>query len=224
MAARQPRSLFSRAASWLGTHVATATVAIAGAVFYGVLRVSYANFYARFDVEPEEVGLGQTEIVIQTGLLLLVSMVFVGVVMGAGFLIMKAMGAVPATDVAPDASLFRRALAFSGTPYSMIVVPAIFILALLVLVSLPGRGRSLADRVEKGETVRPPVSLTHWDLYVKALPATLTSLSGNDLPRQLRSHSLRYLGKADGVLVLYDWRTEKTFRLPMSSVVVTTSN
>jgi hypothetical protein len=66
--------------------------------------------------------------------------------------------------------------------------------------------------------------LTHWDLYVKALPATLTSLSGNDLPRQLRSHSLRYLGKADGVLVLYDWRTEKTFRLPMSSVVVTTSN
>ena len=204
--------------------MATASVAIAGAVFYGVLRVSYTNFYARFDVEPEEVGLGQTEIVIQTGLLLLVSMVFVGVVMGAGFLIMKAMGAVPATDVAPDASLFRRALAFSGTPYSMIVVPAIFILALLVLVSLPGRGRSLADRVEKGETVRPPVSLTHWDLYVKALPATLTSLSGNDLPRQLRSHSLRYLGKADGVLVLYDWRTEKTFRLPMSSVVVTTSN
>ena len=204
--------------------MATASVAIAGAVFYGVLRVSYTNFYARFDVEPEEVGLGQTEIVIQTGLLLLVSMVFVGVVMGAGFLIMKAMGAVPATDVAPDASLFRRALAFSGTPYSMIVVPAIFILALLVVVSLPGRGRSLADRVEKGETVRPPVSLTHWDLYVKALPATLTSLSGNDLPRQLRSHSLRYLGKADGVLVFYDWRTEKTFRLPMSSVVVTTSN
>lgn len=33
-----------------------------------VLRVSYATFSRRFGVEPEEVGLGQTDILAQTGL------------------------------------------------------------------------------------------------------------------------------------------------------------
>jgi len=222
---RQPDSLFSRGASWVATHLAATVVAGAGAVFYGVLRVSYARFYGRFDVEPEEVGLGQTEILTQTGILLFISVSLAMVVLGIAFLMLRMIGGLPPAPVRvpPGAPLWRRAVAFTTTPYWIVVIPTISILAIYVVFELPGRARSLADRVEKGETVRPPASLLHWNLNVKALPARLTSLTGRGLRRELRSPSLRYLGRAGGVLVLYDWRAERTIRMPVDSVFVTTS-
>jgi hypothetical protein len=223
---RQPESLFTKAARWLATHLAASLVAAAGVLLYGVLRVSYARFYGRFDVEPEEVGLGQTEILTQTGVLLFVSVSLAMFLLGILFLIMRTLGVLPVTATAkvlPGAPLWRRAMAFTTTPYWMVVIPTIWLLAFYVLVELPGRATSLADRVESGEAVRPPASILHWNLAVEALPARLTSPSGNSLPPQLRSRSLRYLGKAGGMLVLYDWRTARTVRVPEGSVVVTTS-
>jgi hypothetical protein len=222
--ADEARSLFAQAARWIGTHVAATTVAIAGALFYGVLRVSYANFYGRFDVEPEEVGLGQTEILTQTGVLLFVTVLLVGSFMAVEYVLLRALGALPSDKAPAGAPLWRRALAFTRTPYWIILIPTILILVFLVAFSLPGRARGLADRVERGEAVRPRVSLVHWDLAVRALPASLRSLGGNTLPRYLRSRSLRYLGKGGGVLVLYDWKTKRTLRVPMGSVAVMTSD
>jgi len=223
MAVPQPPSFSSRLTKWVATHLPATAIALLGIVAYSVLRVSYATFYGRFDVEPEEVGLGQTEIIAHTALALIVSILFFGGMMGLAYLVMGVLGARPG-PVPADAPPWRRALAFTGTLYWLIVLPTVFILALLVLYTLPQRARSLADQVEQGQSVRPPVSVRILDLHVKALPVTLRSLGADPLPAQLRSPSLRYLGQAGGVLVLYDWKTERVIRLPAGSVVVMTSN
>jgi hypothetical protein len=223
MAVTQPPSFSSRLTGWLVTHLPATVVTLTGILAYSVLRVSYATFYGRFDVEPEEVGLGQTEIIAHTALALFVSTLIVVAYLVLTYPLWRALGVRP-YRVPSNAPLWRRVWAFTSTPYWYIVVPPVAVLAFLVLVTLPGRAGSLADQVERGQTVRPPISFRVVDLHVKALPVTLRSLGGDRLPAQLRSPSLRYLGEAGGALVLYDWRTERVIRLPVSSVVVMTSN
>jgi hypothetical protein len=223
MAVSQPRSVFSRAAGWVATHLAASVFALVAALLYALLRVSYRTFYARFDVQPEDVGLGQTEILTQTGLFLLVYVLFWSGYMVLSYVIFRAMGLRPYRDPR-DAPLWRRAWAFMSSPYWFVFVAPVVILASTLFYYLPDRARALADGVEKGETVRPPssLSLRLVDLSVEALPARLTSLGENDLPAELRSRSLRYLGEAGGILILYDWKTKRTIRLPAGSMVVTT--
>lgn len=221
MAVAQPRSLSARLTSWVGTHLLP-VFTVAGFVVYGLLRVSYANFYGRFDVDPEEVGLGQTTILVQTGLVVFASTLLSGALMMLGFLGYKALGLRPLTP-APNASFWVRALAFMGGPYWMVGITSVVLFATIVLYDLPNRARTRADQVERGETVRTTVSFLNLDLPVKALPVKLTTLAGGKLSANLTSPSLRYLGQADGVLVLYDWKAERVIRLPSDSVVVMTS-
>jgi hypothetical protein len=223
MAATRAPSSFWRVTSWVGTHL-LAVATIAGFIVYGFLRVSYATFYGRFDVEPEEVGLGQTEILTQSGLFLFVYVLFIGVVLGLAFLAYRAIGIRPVI-LEPDAPFWRRAVAFTSGPYWMVVIPTVLGLSFLVLFELPVRARTLADQVERGETVRPSGSFTlRAGLHVKAVPVRLTTLGGDELPSELRSPSLLYLGQASGVLIVYDWEAERVIRLPMDSVVMTTSH
>jgi hypothetical protein len=112
-------------------------------------------------------------------------------------------------------------LAFITSPYWIVVIPTVFAVALVLLFARPTRARSLADQVERGETVRPGAS-GPIDLHVKSLPVTLTTLGENELPAELTSPSLRYPGRAGGVLVLYDWKAERVIRVPTDSVVVMT--
>jgi hypothetical protein len=223
MAVTQPPPFFSRPTGWVATHLPATAITLAGIVAYSVLRVSYATFYGRFDIEPEEVGLGQTEIIAHTALALIVSVLFFAGVMGIAFVLLRLLG-IRSYRVAANAPAWRKALAFTSTPYWIIVIPTIFIIALLVLFTLPQRARSLADQVEEGGTVRPPISFRILDLHVKALPVKLTRIGADPLPAQVRSPSLRYLGEAGGVVVLYDWKKERVIRLPASSVVVMTPN
>ena len=222
MAVNQPPSFFSRLTGWLVTHLPATVFTLTGILAYSVLRVSYATFYGRFDVEPEEVGLGQTEIIAHTALALFVSTLIVVAYLVLTYPLWRALGVRP-YRVPSNAPLWRRMWAFTSTPYWYIVAPPLALLAFVVLVTLPGRARSLADQVEKGQTVRPPASFRAVDLHVKALPVRLTSLGEDPLPARLRSPSLRYLGQAGGVLVLYDWKAERVIRLPTGSVVVMTS-
>jgi hypothetical protein len=223
MAVTQPPSFLSRLTSWMATHAPATAITLAGIIIYSVLRVSYATFYGRFNVEPEEVGLGQTEIIAHAALGLIVLILWTGGVMGLAYLGLRVLGLRP-YRAPSSAPVWRRALAFTSTPYWIIVIPTILSVALFVLISLPAQARSLADQVEEGETIRPPASIRSLDLHVKALPVTLRSLGAGAFPLQLRSPSLRYLGGAGEVLVLYDWKTERVIRLPASSVVVMTSS
>lgn len=222
MAIDQPESLLSRVARWVATHL-LALLTVAGLVVYGVLRGSYATFYGRFDVEPEEVGLGQTEILAQTSLATLVLVLLSASIMVLAYLGLRALGVIRPANVPRNAPLWRRAIVFVQGPFWMIVLPTVLLVGSFFFLSLPERARNLADKVERGETVRPPISFRSADLHVRAIPVRLTSLGANDLPAELRSESLRYLGKANGVIVIYDWKSKKVIRLPAGSVVVTTS-
>jgi hypothetical protein len=64
-----------------------ALVALAGGLAYGVLRIVYAQFFAEFSLQPEDVGLGQNEIIRQslagpTMLAIVVAVMVVLVVLG----------------------------------------------------------------------------------------------------------------------------------------------
>jgi hypothetical protein len=122
----------------------------------------------------------------------------------------------------PDASLRTRATFFLTGPYWVVVLPSVFMIALLVFYELPVQAGVLADRVERGETVRPAVGFSFPRvvpdiLRVMAIPVTLSALGEDELSAELSSTSLRYLGQAGGVLVLYDSESDKVIRLPTGS-------
>jgi len=63
-------------AGWLKA-AASASTAL-GLVTYAVLRIDYALFYGRFGLKPEDVGLGQTDLIAQSlsGVLILLAVLF----------------------------------------------------------------------------------------------------------------------------------------------------
>ena len=50
-------TLRSRLEKWLAANT-LAAVSIAGALVYGVIRISYVGFYGEFGLDPEDVGIG----------------------------------------------------------------------------------------------------------------------------------------------------------------------
>ena len=129
MEGAKPSSLISRLARWVATHLAATVVAVAGFIVYVIVRGSYATFYERFDVEPEEVGLGQTQIITHTAWLLFVLVVLMGAVLGLGYVILRAVGFRRTLDRLPaNAPLRWRLTAFTTTPYFMIVLPLVVLL------------------------------------------------------------------------------------------------
>jgi hypothetical protein len=236
MASTQPPWSLSRLARWVAEHLNATIVTLAGLGMYAVLRASYETFYGRFGVEPEEVGIGQTEILAQTGIALVIFGLFVAGLFLLGYLTLMAVVAtvwrleawrLPPTRRPPGVSwwsLWRAAATRTSVPYVFIVLTVALLLA-FVAFSLPARGRELAHRVESGKTVRleaGPLGVSG-DLHVEALPVTLAPLGHDDLPAKLKSPSLRYLGQAGGVFVLYDWEAKKTIRVSTAAVVAMTS-
>jgi hypothetical protein len=82
---------------WLKAAASTTTAL--GVVTYAVLRVDYALFYDRFGLKPEDVGLGQAELISQSvaGVVLILTVLFVELVFLAGVVwiwgvLLRAMG------------------------------------------------------------------------------------------------------------------------------------
>jgi hypothetical protein len=225
--------LFVRLVQWLGTHLTATVITLVGIVAYSTLNISYTIFYGRFDVDPHEVGLGQKEILLQTGLglawLIAVFGAFLAVIYFVPRFFARNMLKTWKHGVPPNASLGDRLLyrvsVFFAAPsgrFLFVYLPIAAITVILLAYSLPSEARDLADKVEKGEIIRPPNSLSA-DLHVKALSVRLVSRDARTLPSRYRSSSLRYLGEANGTVVLYDWKTKETFRVAASNYDVITS-
>ena len=82
---------------WLKAAASTTTAL--GLVTYAVLRVDYGLFYDRFGLKPEDVGLGQAELISQSlaGVVLILIVIFVELVIFAAVLgiwgvLVRAMG------------------------------------------------------------------------------------------------------------------------------------
>jgi hypothetical protein len=91
--AQPERRLANRMFVWVAAN-AGISFTIASVLLYGVVRASYAAFYARFGLEPEDVGLGETRMPAQSAIavaiLLAVTAVF-AVITRFAFGVFKAM-------------------------------------------------------------------------------------------------------------------------------------
>jgi hypothetical protein len=199
-------------ATWIIDHLAP-LLAVAAATIYAVLRVSYATFYSRFDLDPEEVGLGEVQILVRSFEALTSTVVYALIVV-AFFFVRERRQSVKESPSRPYARHW---------PYLTFIGAA----ALVLLFSLPTDATRLANKVQKGAPVHAkPFSLKSLflpaRLDVKAPPATITPLGAQELPERLRSRALRFLGESGGTVVLYDYRRRTTLRVPKDSVLVTT--
>lgn len=232
MGAQGSRLLF-RLARWVSTHLTATVITLVGIFTYSTLRISYSIFYGRFDVDPEEVGLGQSEILLQTAFGLAVFIAVVGVVLAVPYILARRVGrafeawnhhGVPPNASLEDRLFYRLTVFFAGPGrFLFVYLPLTAVAVILLAYFLPARARELADSVEHGEIIRPPSSLSG-DLHVRALRVTLLSHdASNELPSQYRSVSLRYLGEAGGTVILYDWKKRETFRVDARNYDVITS-
>lgn len=181
-----------------------------GLVGFAILRGAYVWFYQRYGVAPEEVGFNQ---------LRMLSSMFRFI-----HLWVWSMPGSPGTNLfifllvtAALVSLWRRLLprARRRSRYLNLmadrhpILLGVSVVMLLIILSfswaLP-RDRSFAGkRLQHGRAVRPAELAS---LSIQADPVRVTWIGPGQPPSELLSAKLVYLGKADGILVLYqppDW-------------------
>jgi hypothetical protein len=199
--------------SWVGQHPIPAAT-ILGATFYAIVRASLTSFYGAFGLEPEDVGLGYTDVLVRAV---------------AGLLILLFIGLGPLALAAVATIVFqRKGLGPLFSDRFLAIYAAFWVLAGLsfTLLGLQATANYSAARVRSGTSVRPAqiphlLDLILNPLAIRAEPVTVEWL-GSDEPRTLENCNckLMYLGRSSGVVALYDVRHGRTLRLPESELVV----
>jgi hypothetical protein len=184
---------------------AVVVVSLAGALTYVAVSLGQAAFYAPFGVDPAEVGLGYTETLTRT------ARVFLPVVVLAGVVLLMIAGQLPR----------RPSIDRTGAVALTIVVG--LLLLVVVTIVMPVWYSAKAEDVRDGEPLRPEIdrlfAVVRNPLGIRAEPVEVTWAGDGDEPYPFRGPAI-YLGRADGVAVLYDPRTEQTVRVPDSEVVI----
>jgi hypothetical protein len=172
-----------------------------GLVAYAIIRESYVWFYERFGVTPEEVGIGQLQML--TGTSRIVHLWILD---------------VPGSPAVNLAAVFLAATAlllgvrrlcqrWEQVDASIQQHPVAFVLSVLLTVviltsawAVP-RDRDFAGRkVQLRQAVRPTELAI---LSILADPVQIVWIGDEPPPRELLTARFVYLGKANGVLVLY---------------------
>jgi hypothetical protein len=176
-----------------------------GLIAYAILREAYVWFYQRYSVAPEEVGLNQ--------LRMLSSMfrfihLWVWTIPGSPATNMLILLLVSAALV----SLWRRLLPrlrrrsryvdlmAARHPFLLGTSAAVLLIILSFAWALPLDRSFAGKRLQLGRMVHP-AELAF--LSIEADPARLTWIGPGRPPDELVTAKLVYLGKADGILVLY---------------------
>lgn len=200
-------------------------ITIAGAVTYAFVRASLARFYGRFGVDPEDVGLGYAEVLTRAvlglafGYAVLVVLGFLAIALGVGF----------AGEIGRSAE--ARAARWAGPTFKVWLVLALPVLGVL----LPFRAEALGDDVVDGREVRPfrleeyRAALSFGNAFgtgnnpfgIRAEVVEVEAAApGTTSPLAACQCALIYLGRSDGIAVLYDATNGRTLRIPDSDVVI----
>jgi hypothetical protein len=183
-----------------------------GLVAYAILRSAYVWFYQRYGVAPEEVGLTQLRVLSSMFRFIHLWVWSIPGSPGTNMLIalLIAAGMI---------SLWRRLLPWLRRRSRYVnlmadrhpVLLGASIVVLLIIFSfawaLPLDRNFAGKRLQLGRMVHP-AELAF--LSIEADPAWVTWIGPGRPPKELLTAKLVYLGKADGVLVLYqppDWGT-----------------
>ena len=181
-----------------------------GVVAYAILREAYVWFYQRYTVAPEEVGLNQLRML--SSMFRFVHL-WVWTVPGSPLtnmvvlLLIAMVLAVLWRRLLPR--LRRRSryvnLMADRHPVLLGVSVAVLLIILSFAWALPHDRSFAGKRLQQGRMVHP-AELAF--LSIEADPAQVTWIGPGRPPEELVTARLVYLGKADGILVLYqppDW-------------------
>jgi hypothetical protein len=138
-------------ASWLRAHLAIA-LAVFGLALYGVLRIDYLLFFNKLGLNPEDVGLGYSEGLVQSAI--------------AAFAITVLVLAVPLFLI-----LFLFALLILTTFIGLPIFALVFLFYLVPLLALYPVYFEIFVRGKEGRTVRGDLGkLVGVSLYVSTYP------------------------------------------------------
>jgi hypothetical protein len=178
-----------------------------GALAYLVARSAQTSFYSKFGVEPDEVGLGYAATLSRAANLLLVLSLVAGIVLTV-------------------AAVVRPARAPRGRRLRAPTVGVALVALVLFAVWMRVAYTSDAHRVKRGRSLRPPGLSTPGRVVTNPLglrvePVRVTWLGGSAGGYEFGHADVMYLGRADGIAVLFDPARRRTVRVPAGDVVLT---
>jgi hypothetical protein len=180
-----------------------ALLSAVGAGIYALLRQGYLRFYSRFATTPEDVGVTQLQMLAG-----LVRSWRAGLAVVASLLLLIAV-------------LFFIS-GHAGQTWVAIVVGlvagGVAVAALVGVLQIPARFEKAVEKVQAGQ---PIVSSAIPLIAVQAFPADLAWMGDKPAPAELRcSHTLMYLGHANGRALLYDYHDGTTWTVSEDTIVI----
>jgi hypothetical protein len=201
----------SRLEEWLASNTLPA-VSIAGALVYGIIRISYVGFYGEFGLDPEDVGIGYAATLARA----LPGLLFWFAVLGLWLLAYYAVVVWRHGVEAPErVSRLRRYIVWG--------LAGGFLLMFLVSA---GDAQRAAAAVKRGDELRAPSALISWGIVRDPLGFTVREVNVEWVDGDASAHTklgrpLMLLGNDSDVYYLYDVQFKRTVRLPRSLVIVT---
>jgi hypothetical protein len=199
----------SRLEDWLASNTLPA-VSIAGALVYGMIRISYVGFYGEFGLDPEDVGIGYAATLARA----LPGLLFWFGVLGLCLLAYYALEVWRHGVEAPErVSRLRRYIAW-GLAGSL---PLMFLLS-------AGDAQRAAAAVKRGDELRAPSALISWGIVRDPLGFTVREVKlewvGDASGHTKLGRPLMLLGSDSNVYYIYDVELQRTLRLPRSLVIL----
>ncbi len=232
-------------ATWAADHPSI-VIPLSGSIIYAAVRVSYALFYSKVGVQPEEVGLNEARLLGQSvvawfGLLVVTSAValffwLIGL-WGQRSSKRRTLGVSNVDGVAVAiggrvVELQRKGrihIRPTGVPdqpsepnvlsliFAYALMASLMVFALWFVVS----PLTLGSAARRGESVRPGIGYFFANpLGVRAERARVTVIRG---PRRTVPAQAMYLGEANATTVLYDRGAQRVVRLPSAAIAVSTT-
>lgn len=180
-----------------------------GAFAYFVSRAAQTSFYSKFAVEPEHVGLGYAETLSRAAPALFVLTVVVGLIASAW--------------VRPwrrDATRGKHGIG----PWAKLAITSVLFSLVVLMFWMPFAYDLRADDVKAGKPVRPPglstaTRLVTNPLGLRAVPVRVSWINEANAPYDF-GNEVMYLGRADGIAVLFDPSSQRTIHVPQGDIVL----
>lgn len=184
-------------------------VSVIGALAYFVARSAQTSFYSKFGLEPEDVGLGYAETLSRAAWGLLALTLAVGAIVLA---LLRPWRYHPGSE--------RERIGPFARWVSASTIASLLVLALWTPFAYDFK----AEDVKDGDPVRPPGLSTAYRLVTNPLGVRVIKVHVSWIDEMHAAYEFRgevmYLGRADGIAVFFDPRTQRTVRIPQSDIVI----
>jgi hypothetical protein len=173
-----------------------------GLVAYAIVREGYVWMYERYGLSPEEVGIGQLQMASE---MIRIAHLWVLDIPGSPAtnfaIVFLVLGLVLAVGLR-----LRRVDSLASQPPVALGLSLVLLIVILTSAWAVPRDRDFAARrLQLGRAVHP-TELAF--LAIEADPVRVTWTGARQPPRELLTNNLVYLGKANGIVALYqppDW-------------------